>query len=250
MIRVLFALVLVFAVAGVAFYAGRASVESEMAAKAGTSQPVQPPSTAPGGTTPAEEQRSRTGEYPQPPQVALNPPSLEQPPIGDRPAEPASPGGAAAAAPTRAFEGRIGLPIAKLKPSDLIDTFDQSRGQGERRHGAVDIMAPRGTPVIAVDSGIIQRLFNSKPGGLTIYQFDSNERNCYYYAHLDRYASGVREGLLVKRGDLIGYVGSTGNADPAAPHLHFAVFELGPDKRWWEGTPVNPIGALRKALGK
>jgi peptidoglycan LD-endopeptidase LytH len=109
-------------------------------------------------------------------------------------------------------------------------------------------MSPRGTPVVAVDNGIIAKLFTSKPGGLTIYQFDSTEKFCFYYAHLDGYAPGLREGMLVKRGGTIGYVGSTGNADPSAPHLHFAIFELGPEKRWWEGKPINPYPILMRGL--
>ena len=142
---------------------------------------------------------------------------------------------------------RLALPVANLKAADLIDTYNQARGT-ERRHEAADIMAPRGTPVLAVDNGIIRKLFTSVPGGLTIYQFESAERYCYYYAHLDRYADGIREGLFVKRGDLIGYVGSTGNADPSGPHLHFAIFELGPEKKWHEGKPINPYPLLSGAF--
>jgi murein DD-endopeptidase MepM/ murein hydrolase activator NlpD len=140
---------------------------------------------------------------------------------------------------------RVGLPIANLELQDIHDTFDDARGGGERRHEATDIMAPRGTPVLAAVDGIIKKLFTSVPGGLTIYQFDSQEQYCYYYAHLDRYATDAREGMLVKQGTVIGYVGSTGNADPAAPHLHFAIFELGPDKTWWKDTrPVDPYPIL------
>jgi murein DD-endopeptidase MepM/ murein hydrolase activator NlpD len=142
----------------------------------------------------------------------------------------------------------LGLPLPGLKSGDVQDTFNQARAAGERRHEATDIMAPRGTPVAAVDNGIIAKLFDSKQGGLTIYQFDSTEKFCFYYAHLDRYAEGLREGMLVKRGTTIGYVGSTGNADPAAPHLHFAIFELGPEKRWWEGKPINPYPILTRSF--
>jgi murein DD-endopeptidase MepM/ murein hydrolase activator NlpD len=117
-----------------------------------------------------------------------------------------------------------------------------------RRHEAVDIMAARGTPVVAVVEGNVVKLFNSKQGGLTVYQFDNERRFCYYYAHLDRYAPGLQEGMLLRQGDLVGYVGSTGNADPNAPHLHFAIFELGPEKRWWEGKPINPYPLLAEAL--
>ncbi len=109
-------------------------------------------------------------------------------------------------------------------------------------------MAPRGTKVLAVNDGRIVKLFLSKPGGHTIYQFDPSGEYCYYYAHLDRYADGISEGTTVRRGDTIGYVGSTGNADPTAPHLHFEIHQLDPDKRWWKGTPVNPYPFLMDAL--
>jgi peptidoglycan LD-endopeptidase LytH len=144
----------------------------------------------------------------------------------------------------------IGLPIAGLKAKNIQDTFPQLRGGGTRPHEATDILSPRGTPVLAVDDGTIKRLFTSKPGGLTVYQFDPEEVYCYYYAHLDRYAEGLKEGQAVKRGDRIGYVGTTGNADPGTPHLHFAIFKIGPAKRWWEGTPINPYPVLMEALPK
>ena len=104
------------------------------------------------------------------------------------------------------------------------------------RHEAIDIMEPRGTPVHAVVTGTVRKLFLSKPGGKTIYQFDETETYCYYYAHLDGYVEGLHEGMRVDRGEVIGFVGSTGNADPGTPHLHFAIFELGPEKQWWKGT--------------
>lgn len=137
------------------------------------------------------------------------------------------------------------IPVVGIKPSQLMDTFDQARGK-ERRHEALDILAPKGTQVVAVADGKVVKLFNSKPGGLTVYQFDVTERFAYYYAHLDHYASGVAEGTYLKRGDLVGYVGNTGNADPAAPHLHFAIFTLTPEKQWWKGTPLNPYPLLRE----
>lgn len=135
------------------------------------------------------------------------------------------------------------VPVAGVKPAHIRDTYTQPRGN-ERMHEALDIAAPIGTPVYAVADGRIAKLFNSKPGGLTIYQFDPAEKYSYYYAHLDRYANALKEGQHVKRGELIGYVGTTGNADPAAPHLHFAMFELGPEKHWWQGKPVNPYPLL------
>ena len=132
------------------------------------------------------------------------------------------------------------IPVEGVRPEQLTDTYNERRG-GTRPHEALDIMAPRGTPVRATADGRIVKLFDSKPGGLTIYEFDPTESVAYYYAHLDRYAGGIREGQAVRQGDVIGYVGSTGNASPEGPHLHFAIFRLGPEKRWWQGTPVNPF---------
>lgn len=149
-----------------------------------------------------------------------------------------------AAAPASVSGAALLLPVLGVQPSELTDTFYQTRGS-TRIHEALDIMAPRGREVVAVADGKLVKLFNSKQGGLTVYQFDPTERFAYYYAHLDRYAPGLVEGKLLKRGELIGYVGSTGNANPDAPHLHFAIFELGPEKRWWEGKPINPYPLLR-----
>jgi len=139
------------------------------------------------------------------------------------------------------------VPIPNLKKSQIQDTFDQTR-DGTRRHEAIDIIAPRGTPVLAVDDGTIRKLFTSRQGGLTIYQFDSQEVYCYYYAHLEHYADGLQEGMRVRPGQPIAYVGSSGNAH--TPHLHFAVFKLGQDKHWWHGTAVNPYPALMRAAGE
>jgi murein DD-endopeptidase MepM/ murein hydrolase activator NlpD len=105
-------------------------------------------------------------------------------------------------------------------------------------------MAPRGTPVLAAVDGTVEKLFESVPGGLTIYEFDRERTHAYYYAHLDRYAAGLAEGQALRQGDVIGYVGSTGNAAEDAPHLHFAIFVLGPEKRWWQGTAIDPYPLL------
>ncbi len=131
------------------------------------------------------------------------------------------------------------VPVLGIDVASLSDNFEQMRGGG-RRHNALDIMAPRGTPVVAAVDGTIRKLFNSKAGGLTLYQFDRGEERVYYYAHLDRYADGIAEGLFVQQGRVIGYVGTTGNAAPDAPHLHFSVEVLTPTKEWWKGSPVNP----------
>jgi murein DD-endopeptidase MepM/ murein hydrolase activator NlpD len=136
------------------------------------------------------------------------------------------------------------VPVPQVRPEVLLDTFDDARDTG-RRHEACDIPAPRGAPVVAVDDGEVAKLFLSKPGGLTVYQFDRTRSVAYYYAHLDRYADGLAEGQVVHRGDVLGAVGATGNANPAAPHLHFAVFELDAEKRWWKGRAVNPLPLFR-----
>jgi murein DD-endopeptidase MepM/ murein hydrolase activator NlpD len=157
--------------------------------------------------------------------------------------EPAPPSGADGGALLAAR--RLIVPVDGIAAPALRDNYEQ--GRGSRKHEAIDIMAPRGTRVLAVDDGKLVKLFHSVPGGITAYQFDPQGRLAYYYAHLDRYADGLKEGMQIRRGDLIGYVGSTGNASAEAPHLHFAVFELGPERQWWKGEPVNPYPALRNA---
>ena len=160
---------------------------------------------------------------------------------------PIRPANAGSAAPELTAGGAIPakllVPVQGIAYSKLTDTFDQPRGQ-ERHHEALDIIAPKGTPVRAVADGKVAKLFDSKAGGTTLYQFDPTEKYAYYYAHLERYADGVKEGSVLKRGDVLGYVGVTGNSDPNAPHLHFAVVALTPEKQWWKGTPVNPYPLL------
>jgi peptidoglycan LD-endopeptidase LytH len=134
---------------------------------------------------------------------------------------------------------RLAVPVEGIDRKTLRDTF--AEGRTGHVHEAIDILAPRGTPVVAVEDGRIEKLFTSKLGGLTIYQFDPSRRYCYYYAHLDRYADGLRDGQEVKRGQVIGYVGVSGNAPPQTPHLHFTIFKLAEDKRWWKGAPINPF---------
>jgi murein DD-endopeptidase MepM/ murein hydrolase activator NlpD len=131
------------------------------------------------------------------------------------------------------------LPIDGEDIESFKGGFAETRG-GARPHEAVDMLAPRNTPVRAVESGTIAKLFTSKAGGLTIYQFDPSGHLCYYYAHLERYADGLKDGQAVSQGDVIGYVGTTGNAPVNTPHLHFAVFELNADRHWWQGRPLDP----------
>jgi murein DD-endopeptidase MepM/ murein hydrolase activator NlpD len=138
---------------------------------------------------------------------------------------------------------RLDVPIGTIERAALRGSFDEAR-DGSRRHEAMDLLAPRHTPVVAVEAGIIARLFTSKAGGITVYQFDPTTTYAYYYAHLERYAPGLEEGATVSRGQVLGYVGTSGNAPKDTPHLHFAIFVLDDDKRWWQGTPIDPFLVL------
>jgi len=138
----------------------------------------------------------------------------------------------------------LALPVVGVKPTDLVDTYDAARGSG-RRHDAIDIMAPEGTPVIAAADGTIEKLFFSHGGGgITIYERSTDPKWMYYYAHLSAYAPGLAEGQQVKRGQVIGRVGHTGDASASGPHLHFAINSMAPGERWWQGTPINPYPLL------
>jgi murein DD-endopeptidase MepM/ murein hydrolase activator NlpD len=198
---------------------------------------------------PAPAQAANTGSLPAPPGPEIEsklPPAPKVTPDLTELDLPLRPSTAALPAGTSVPElpsGKLMVPVEGMALASIKDNFDQPRGT-ERHHEALDIMAPKGTRVVATADGKIVKLFTSKPGGLTVYQFDPSEKYAYYYAHLDRYADGLKEGMEIKRGDPIGYVGSTGNADPNAPHLHFAVFELTPEKQWWKGTPVDPYPLL------
>ena len=139
---------------------------------------------------------------------------------------------------------KLAIPVMGIQSAGLVRSYHEARS-GQREHEAIDILAPRNTPVIAVEDGTIAKLFTSKAGGLTVYQFDPGEQYSYYYAHLERYADGLKEGDRVSRGQILGYVGTSGNAPKGTPHLHFAVYRLTPDRHWWQGTPIDPYDILR-----
>ena len=166
-----------------------------------------------------------------------------QPPT-DAPLPTATIGPAVETSVLGAQDRDLAMPVDGVDRDKLRDTFSETRGDN-RPHEALDIMAPRGTPVRAVRDGHVEKLFDSQNGGLSIYQFDPSATYAYYYAHLDRYAPDLREKQQVKQGDLLGFVGSTGNAAPDAPHLHFAVFRLSPERQWWKGEPINPYPLLK-----
>jgi murein DD-endopeptidase MepM/ murein hydrolase activator NlpD len=135
-----------------------------------------------------------------------------------------------------------------VRRENLMNTYEDSRSGG-RTHHALDIPAPRNTPVLAVEDGTIAKVFTSRLGGLTLYEFDPSATYSYYYAHLERYADGLKEGDRVRRGQVLGYVGSSGDAAPDAPHLHFEIVRLNPDRKWWQGTPINPFVVLHGSAG-
>lgn len=136
------------------------------------------------------------------------------------------------------------FPVPGIELPRLRDTFMESRSS-QRRHNAIDIPAPRGTPVLATDSGQILKLYTSKLGGLMVYAADPTEKFIYYYAHLDRYRPGLQAGMRIARGDTIGFVGTTGNAPPNTPHLHFAILASTDIRRWSKGKPINPFVVFR-----
>ena len=193
----------------------------------------------PVGARPAEAMRTRSG-----PTVANSSRSSTEdaappPSAGDSTSE-ATP----AAIPLKGLAvPALMIPVAGVQARDLTPQFADPRADGA--HEALDIRAPLGTPVKAAAAGYIRRLFLSKAGGNTIYQFDPSEQYCYYYAHLDRYADGLRENDQVRGGQVIGYVGTSGNAPKDTPHLHFAVYRLTPEKRWWDAIPIDPYPLLR-----
>lgn len=141
---------------------------------------------------------------------------------------------------------QLELPVRGAVRRELRDSFNETRGS-THTHEAIDIMAPRNTPILAVDDGTIARLFESKAGGTTVYQFDPTTWYVYYYAHLERYADGLQEGNHVQRGQVLGYVGTSGNAPEDTPHLHFAIFRLTEKKQWWQGSPIDPYEVLKEA---
>jgi peptidoglycan LD-endopeptidase LytH len=150
------------------------------------------------------------------------------------------------AMPPPGFVGTLKLivPVAGVPPNKLIDTFADSRSEG-RVHDAIDIPAAQGTPVVAAADGQIVKLFQSERGGITIYQSSADKKLIYYYAHLQRYADGLSEGKFARQGEVIGYVGDTGNAGPGNYHLHFSIAIVSDPKRYWEGTNINPYPLLR-----
>ncbi|GAA4019878.1 M23 family metallopeptidase [Sphingomonas swuensis] len=139
----------------------------------------------------------------------------------------------------------LAIPVAGVASSELSDTFTASRGGGRRVHNAIDIMAPRGTPVVSATDGTVEKLYFSRGGGgVTAYVRSPDGLWLHYYAHLDAYSPNLREGQRIRRGELVGTVGVSGNANPSGPHLHYAIYRMSPGERWYQGAPINPYPLL------
>ena len=145
--------------------------------------------------------------------------------------------------------GGLIVPVAGVTPDKLTDTWGDARGDGTRQHHAIDIMAPRGTPVLAAAAGTVEKIFESRNGGHTVYIRRADPAWQDYYAHLDGYALGLHEGQAVKQGEQIGQVGSTGDANPDAPHLHYEIHRMVPGDGWWKGTEIDPYPLLHAQTG-
>lgn len=174
------------------------------------------------------------------PSEPMNPPAVSLPPVPSPDAGPVIHGDATSDLRQRNLE----MPVLGTDRATLHDTFDEMRGSS-RRHEAIDILAPLNTPVVAVENGTVAKLFLSDAGGITVYLFDPSSTYVYYYAHLDHYAPGLVEGKRVNRGDVLGFVGVSGNAPKDTPHLHFAIFKLTSERKWWQGTPIDPYDVLK-----
>jgi murein DD-endopeptidase MepM/ murein hydrolase activator NlpD len=148
-------------------------------------------------------------------------------------------------APTApAYAGQLVIPVSGVQKTALTETWGDARGDGTRAHHAIDILAPRGTPVVAAAAGTVEKIFESENGGHTIYIRRADPAWVDYYAHLDAYAPGLAEGAKVGQGQLIATVGSTGDASPEAPHLHYEIKHMGPGEKWHQGTEVDPYPIL------
>jgi peptidoglycan LD-endopeptidase LytH len=231
-LRLLVAIVLALAALVTIIYAlSRRERSGTLAVVTETQSPRPLPSVT--EQTVASPSPSTEGSVEPTPQASLSQPDASPQPSGSAQPSPNAPATS------------LLIPVAGVRPDELRDTFSEERSEG-RTHDAIDIPAPQGTPVLAAADGRIIKLFQSKPGGTTIYQLDPDNKTVYYYAHLDRYADGLTEGHFAHRGEVIAYVGDTGNAGAGNYHLHFSISIVSDPKRYWEGTNINPYPLLRR----
>jgi murein DD-endopeptidase MepM/ murein hydrolase activator NlpD len=196
-------------------------------------------------TTEGHETESRpAATVPLAPSPDVSHTSEDNQPFPSNSAEPVpSPSSIAPQTPPSAQPGKLLIPVSGVRPEQLRDTFTEARSEG-RVHDAIDIPAPKDTPVLAAADGKVVKLFLSEKGGITLYQLDPDNKTIYYYAHLDKYADGLAEGHFARQGETIAYVGDTGNAGPGNYHLHFSISIVSDPKRYWDGTNINPYPLL------
>ena len=244
----LLAATLLLALAALIWYLSKASptpvtpitppaATSELPAATGDANPSASPAATIAPTESAQSQNVSTSVEP-----STSPTGTPAPAAPQTTPAPVS---SADAHATSSASAQLVVPVAGVRPEQLQDTYTQSRSEG-RTHNAIDIMAARNTPVLAATDGTIIKLFNSERGGITLYQLGTDQRTVYYYAHLERYADGITENRFARRGEIIGYVGDSGNAGRDNCHLHFSIWTVSDPKRFWEGENVNPYPLLTK----
>jgi murein DD-endopeptidase MepM/ murein hydrolase activator NlpD len=221
---------------------GTAGAAAQAAPPAGAKRSTSPPTSRSAGTFDADLHPTVVRRMPPEISAALRSDSVVM--LTDRDSS-------LAAAPTASdlatLQREMGIPLAGVPASALRDSYEEMRGGGARTHEALDILAPRGTPVLSAATGRVLKLFNSKAGGLMVYAADSSEHFILMYGHLDAYAPGLADGQPLRRGQQLGTVGTSGNAAPTVPHLHFAIARSTDVKQWWKGAPVNPYPLLAPA---
>lgn len=213
-----------------------------------TSQAMKPPPLPTGASSASVGASASNGSPPEPVEVDV-PRAVDSTPVISIPNPTPNSASSTGVAPTpdelSALAASLVVPVVGVTPSELRGSFHAPRSGG-RQHNAIDIPAPRGTPVISATNGRVLKLFSSKAGGLMVYAADATSRFILMYGHLDRYADGIKDGMELQRGQTIGYVGTTGNAPPNVPHLHFAIARTTNVKRWWNGTPIDPEPLLKR----
>jgi len=136
---------------------------------------------------------------------------------------------------TQEPDAKIAMPLQEVTKKQIADTWGAPRGTG-RRHEGQDIFAPKGTPVLSATNGYVYRIGENNLGGQTVSVISKGGR-VYYYAHLNAYAPGLEVGDRVSTRTVLGFVGTTGNAQGTPPHLHFGVYTF--------TGAINPLPLLR-----
>ncbi len=219
----------------------RPNATGELSVPPNDAASIATPSAAPGAT----ESAATPGASSPAGEASSSPSATPSPFVNSTPQASTSPQVSTDAHAANSTGTGLLIPVAGIRPEQLQDTYTQSRSEG-RTHNAIDIMAARNTPVVAAVDGTVIKLFQSERGGITLYQLGTDNRTVYYYAHLERYADGIAENRFMRRGELLGYVGDSGNAGKDNCHLHFSIWLVTDPKRYWDGENLNPYPLLAK----